>query len=87
MFKLDIYKERKVWQMVRILGEVSELQAPEFVFAAEERQKAAAEYAARLRNVHEQNKKDEKKADLINIACFFGGALIMAAFILTGLYM
>ena len=73
--------------MVRILGEVSELQAPEFVFAAEERQKAAVEYAAHLQVVHEQNKKDEKKADLINIACFFGGALIMAAFILTGLYM
>ena len=73
--------------MVRILGEVSELQVPEFVFAAEERQKAAAEYAAHLRNVHEQNKKDEKKADLINIACFFGGMGLMAAFILTGLYM
>ena len=73
--------------MVKIIEEVRGLEAPEFVFAAAARERAAAEYAAHLRAVHERNRREESRANMANIACFFGGALIMAAFVLTGLYM
>ena len=72
--------------MIRI-EEVPELEAPEFVFTAEERRRAAAEYAARLKAAHEESKKAERRAEMINIGCFFGGMLMMAAFIFTGIYM
>ena len=58
--------------MVRI-EEVPELQAPEFVFAAEQQRKNAAEYAVRLR----ENANDKRLADTANICCFFGGMGLM----------
>ena len=62
--------------MVRI-EEVPELQVPEFVFAAEQQRKNAAEYAVRLREIRRENAKDKRLADMANVCCFFGGMGLM----------